>query len=147
MKNLNGATMPHATAQSPKADAAEKPGAGLRILSFFTGCGGLDLGFEQAGFETVYATDIDADSCETLQLNVGRYFNPSIKIERADIIELKPATLPKDIDLIIGGPPCQSFFCIRTPGWWCRRTARPTGPAFRGLLQDHQACPAQSLCF
>lgn len=109
MKNLNGATMPHATAQSPKADAAEKPGAGLRILSFFTGCGGLDLGFEQAGFETVYATDIDADSCETLQLNVGRYFNPSIKIERADIIELKPATLPKDIDLIIGGPPCQSF--------------------------------------
>ncbi|MBX3593661.1 MAG: DNA cytosine methyltransferase [Sphingomonas sp.] len=33
------------------------------------------MGFERAGFETVYATDIDADSCETLRLNVGRYFN------------------------------------------------------------------------
>lgn len=91
------------------SSGALKPGAGKRILSFFTGCGGLDLGFEQAGFHTVYATDIDTDSCETVRLNVGRYFHSGITVERADIVEIKPELLPKDIDLVIGGPPCQSF--------------------------------------
>lgn len=89
--------------------SSENPGAGLRILSFFTGCGGLDLGFEQAGFGTVYATDIDQESCNTLNLNLGRYFNRDMVIERADIIGINPKTLPKNIDLVIGGPPCQSF--------------------------------------
>ncbi len=109
MKDVDEAAKSRATPSKRKAALAERPGEGLRILSFFTGCGGLDLGFEQAGFETVYATDIDADSCDTMRLNVGRYFNEDIKIERADIVELKTATLPKNIDLIIGGPPCQSF--------------------------------------
>jgi len=81
----------------------------LRTLSFFTGCGGLDLGFEQAGFETVYATDIDQDSCDTLNLNIGKYFNHRMKVERADILCLDPSNLPDGIDLVIGGPPCQSF--------------------------------------
>ena len=86
-----------------------QPGAGRRVLSFFTGCGGLDLGFEQVGFESVYATDIYQDSCDTLRLNLGRFFNVNMRIERADIVTLKPKTLPQNIDLIIGGPPCQSF--------------------------------------
>lgn len=109
MKSLAGATKSRGAVRELKSAVSEQPGQGLRILSFFTGCGGLDLGFEQAGFETVYATDIDANSCKTLRLNVGRYFNPNIRIERADIVEIKPAALPKNIDLIIGGPPCQSF--------------------------------------
>ncbi len=81
------------------------PGAGKRVLSFFTGAGGLDLGFEQAGFETVYATDHDPDSCATLKLNVGKHLNPNVIIDCADIIDIKPLALPKDIDLVIGGPP------------------------------------------
>ena len=85
------------------------PGAGRRILSFFTGGGGLDLGFEAAGFKTVYATDLDADSCETLSRNVGRSFDQQMIVEQADIRLLDPATLPAGIDLVIGGPPCQSF--------------------------------------
>lgn len=94
-----------------KRNGAEPEGvdAGRRILSFFTGCGGLDLGFEQAGFETVYATDIDKDSCDTLVLNRGSYFYKDMVVERADIVALNPKTLPKNIDLVIGGPPCQSF--------------------------------------
>ncbi|MEO6361418.1 MAG: DNA cytosine methyltransferase [Sphingomicrobium sp.] len=92
----------------PQQDT-DNPGRGKRVLSFFTGCGGLDLGFEQAGFETIYATDIDRDSCETLGLNVGRHFNANMKIERADITALNPRSLPQNIDLVIGGPPCQSF--------------------------------------
>ena len=85
------------------------PGQGLKVLSFFTGCGGLDLGFEQAGFETTYATDIDEDSCNTLRMNLGHHFNSNMVIERADIVQLDPRTLPTQIDLVIGGPPCQSF--------------------------------------
>lgn len=78
-------------------------------MSFFTGAGGLDLGFEQAGFETVYATDLDRDSCDTLRLNAGVFFSKAMIVEQADICYLDPATLPKEVDLIIGGPPCQSF--------------------------------------
>ncbi len=85
------------------------PGAGRRVLSFFTGGGGLDLGFEAAGFETVYATDIDADSCKTLETNIGKALNANLIVERADIRAIDPTCLPRNIDLIIGGPPCQSF--------------------------------------
>lgn len=106
MKKMNGRTDKE---RLYKFRPPEKPGDGLRVLSFFTGGGGLDLGFEQAGFETVYATDIDAHSCATLRLNIGRYFNPGIQVEQADIVKLNPKLLPKNIDLIIGGPPCQSF--------------------------------------
>lgn len=102
---------PRTKLASKNGDGAktEKPGMGRRILSFFTGCGGLDLGFEQAGFETVYATDIDQDSCNTLKMNLGRYFNKDMVIEQGDILTIKPKSLPKNIDLVIGGPPCQSF--------------------------------------
>lgn len=86
-----------------------KPGQGKRVLSFFTGCGGLDLGFEKAGFQTVYATDIDAHSCKTLQRNAGHHFSDEMTIEQGDIVAIDPTSLPRDIDLIIGGPPCQSF--------------------------------------
>ena len=86
-----------------------RPATGLRIMSFFTGAGGLDLGFEQAGFETVYATDLDPDSCDTLRLNAGTFLSSRIFVERADICRLDPNSLPKPVDLIIGGPPCQSF--------------------------------------
>jgi DNA (cytosine-5)-methyltransferase 1 len=82
---------------------------GKRILSFFTGAGGLDLGFEQAGFETVYATDIDPDSCATLRLNAGKHLHADMMVECADIFSINPSRLPSNIDVIIGGPPCQSF--------------------------------------
>lgn len=80
-----------------------------RVLSFFTGCGGLDLGFEKAGFNTIYATDIDKDSCDTLSINRGNFFSKDMAVERCDIITLDPKKLPHAVDLVIGGPPCQSF--------------------------------------
>lgn len=90
-------------------DTPVMPGRGKRVLSFFTGAGGLDLGFEQAGFETVYATDHDPDSCATLKENVGKHLNRNMIIECADVLAIDPAKLPANIDLVIGGPPCQSF--------------------------------------
>ena len=42
-----------------------------RLVSLFSGCGGMDLGFEQAGYEIVWANDIDPDACETYRHNHG----------------------------------------------------------------------------
>lgn len=84
-------------------------GKGIRVLSFFTGAGGLDLGFDYAGFDVIYATDIVEDCCKSLEINKGGLISDKTFVEQKDIRELDPKTLPKDVDLIIGGPPCQSF--------------------------------------
>lgn len=86
-----------------------KLGKGIRVISFFTGAGGLDLGFDLVGYDVVYATDIDKMCCETLKANVGGVLSESTKVEQADIRNIDLESLPKNIDLVIGGPPCQSF--------------------------------------
>lgn len=84
----------------------EKP---IRVASFFSGAGGLDLGFQEAGFDVVYASDIDKDCCETLKINEGKSTAEIAKVLCGDIREIEFESLPKNIDLVIGGPPCQSF--------------------------------------
>lgn len=86
-----------------------KLGKGIRVISFFTGAGGLDLGFDLTGYDVVYATDIDAMCCKTLQANLGGVLSKRTVVEQADIRKIDLATLPQGIDLVIGGPPCQSF--------------------------------------
>lgn len=84
-------------------------GNGIKVISFFTGAGGLDLGFDLAGYDVLYATDIDGPSCKTLKENLGTLLSESTFVEQADIRKIDPSTLPKGVDLVIGGPPCQSF--------------------------------------
>jgi DNA (cytosine-5)-methyltransferase 1 len=73
-----------------------------RVLSLFTGCGGLDLGFEAAGCETIAAVDNDFEACKTLRHN-----RPEWNVFEGDIRNYNPAF--RDIDIVIGGPPCQGF--------------------------------------
>lgn len=80
-----------------------------RVASFFAGAGGLDLGFKQAGFDIVYASDIESDCCETLRLNRGFSTSDKSDIHCGDIRTIDFNTLPDNIDLVVGGPPCQSF--------------------------------------
>lgn len=87
----------------------DRVGKGIRVISLFTGAGGLDLGFDLAGYDVVYATDIDDLSCETLKANLGEMLSKATIVEQADIRKIDLQTLPKEVDLIIGGPPCQSF--------------------------------------
>lgn len=74
-------------------------------VSLFTGAGGLDVGFGQAGFETVWANDLNPDACATFEANHG----PGI-IRCGDLQsyfgEIKALSAP---DVLIGGPPCQGF--------------------------------------
>jgi DNA (cytosine-5)-methyltransferase 1 len=94
--------------------AAEGEGDGPVVASFFTGCGGLDLGFEQAGFDVVLASDEWAPAAETYRRNF-----PDVRFLEADVRELTGADVraalddagytPEDVDVVIGGPPCQGF--------------------------------------
>ena len=76
----------------------------MKIISLFSGCGGLDLGFERAGFEISIANEYDPTIWETYKIN-----HPSAKLIEGDIRNIQESDFPDDIDGIIGGPPCQSW--------------------------------------
>lgn len=75
----------------------------MKVASFFSGCGGLDLGFEQAGVNVVWANDIDSSVHDTYCLN-----HPNTIFCKADIRTLHAVDIPV-CDGFIGGPPCQSW--------------------------------------
>lgn len=75
----------------------------MRLISLFSGAGGLDLGFEKAGFEIAMANEFDKTIWATYEKN---HSAPLIK---GDIRNIKESDFPDDIDGIIGGPPCQSW--------------------------------------
>lgn len=75
----------------------------MKIVSFFSGCGGLDLGFEQAGFNVIWANEFDKQIHETYSRN-----HPKTFLSKKDIRDLSLSEIP-DCDGFIGGPPCQSW--------------------------------------
>jgi len=75
----------------------------LKVLSLFAGAGGMDLGFKNAGYDIVWANDIDADSVKTYKRNIGDH------IYHGDIEKIRNNKIPSDIDIVIGGFPCQGF--------------------------------------
>ena len=90
-------------------------------ISLFSGAGGLDYGFEAAGFETRVCVEIDDDACQSLKSN--RSWN----VLHADAVEtrsreiLASAGLRRgEADVLIGGPPCQPF---SMSGYWARGRA------------------------
>ncbi len=74
----------------------------LKVISLFSGAGGLDLGFTNAGFKIVFANDNDKDVWETFEKN------HKATIDRRSIIDITFENIP-DAEGIIGGPPCQSW--------------------------------------
>lgn len=76
----------------------------MKIISLFSGCGGLDLGFEKAGFDIPIANEFDKKIWKTFEIN-----HPQTKLLKEDIRKLDTKAFPNDIDGIIGGPPCQSW--------------------------------------
>lgn len=75
----------------------------MNIVSLFSGAGGLDLGFEQAGFTTIWANEYDKEIWETFEKNF-----PNTFLDKRSITEIAEAEVPA-CDGIIGGPPCQSW--------------------------------------
>lgn len=75
----------------------------MKLVSLFTGAGGLDLGFEKAGFQVVWANEFDKAIWETFEHNF-----PHTKLDKRSITEVQSHEVP-DADGFIGGPPCQSW--------------------------------------
>ena len=75
----------------------------MKVVSLFSGCGGLDLGFEKAGFDVIWANEFDGSIHSTYRLN-----HPNTILNTSDIRCLSASDIP-DCDGIIGGPPCQSW--------------------------------------
>ncbi|MCB9743358.1 MAG: DNA cytosine methyltransferase [Alphaproteobacteria bacterium] len=89
-----------------------------RLISLFSGAGGLDYGFEAAGFETAVATDYDAEACSTLRHNRSwPVVEGAIEdIPTSRLLEISGLQVG-EADLLIGGPPCQPF---SKAGYWAR---------------------------
>ncbi len=75
-----------------------------RCASFFAGVGGIDLGFEKAGFEIVFANEIDKLAAETFKTNF-----PRVNLKIGNIQELNEKTEIPDFDIMLAGFPCQAF--------------------------------------
>lgn len=90
----------------------------LKAISLFTGLGGLDFGFEAAGYETRVALDFDPVACKTVRLNRNW---PVIEGRIADIPSSRildvGGIIAGEADVLIGGPPCQPF---SKSGYWAR---------------------------
>jgi len=82
----------------------------LRAIELFAGAGGLMLGLEMAGFQTIVANEVHADPCKTLRRNF-----PDVPIVQGSIADLSARDLlagsagTEEVDLVAGGPPCQGF--------------------------------------
>lgn len=82
------------------------------FIDLFAGAGGLSIGLEKAGFKLIAATDWDHWSCETLRAN-----HKDIIVEEGDIVEINLEEFRKklptsEVDMIVGGPPCQGFSAL-----------------------------------
>lgn len=83
----------------------------LPVISLFSGAGGLDIGFDQAGFRTAVLVELDPACCQTLRKNM-----PGVPVLEGDLSQIKTSQIlstaglkPLEAALVIGGPPCQSF--------------------------------------
>ena len=80
----------------------------VKLISLFSGCGGLDLGFERAGFDIPVANEYDKTIWETFKIN-----HPHTHLIEGDVRKITKADIETyiegDVDGIIGGPPCQSW--------------------------------------
>lgn len=86
------------------------------VISLFSGAGGLDYGFHAAGYRTALATDFEPDACETLRHNgFGQVICGDIHGISSEALLEASGLVPGEVDVLIGGPPCQPF---SKSGYW-----------------------------
>lgn len=81
----------------------------LKYIDLFCGAGGFSLGFDKSGFKNVFSVDIQKDYCETYKANFPKHNlvqKDIIKLSNEEILDL---TNDNEVDVVIGGPPCQGF--------------------------------------
>lgn len=115
--------------KSPK-----KQSRALTVISLYTGAGGLDLGFEAAGFNTAVAVELDGNARSTLRDNRPDWKQPddgdALRIDAKDLLKLA-GLKRRQVDALIGGPPCQPF--SKSAFWAAGTTRRLDDPRARTL--------------
>ena len=80
----------------------------MNVIDLFSGCGGLALGFKWADFNTTFASDIDENCEKTYSYNF-----PGVPFIQKDLRDITTKQIKEivndDVDVVIGGPPCQGF--------------------------------------
>ena len=136
----------------------------LTSIDLFAGCGGLSLGLEQAGFETIFVNELNADAMESFLIN--REHNPYLKepANRAyDLLEItqKPEALRSlrkrlhsefgDIGVVCGGPPCQGYSGIGHRSTFkelnARKEAIPTNHLYKEMAKFIQELAPRAFIF
>lgn len=79
-----------------------------KVISLFSGAGGMDLGFIKAGYQIIWANDLFPEAIETYRKNIGHH------IVSGDITMISSNDIPDNPDVIIGGFPCQGFSIANT---------------------------------
>lgn len=93
----------------------------FKTISLFSGIGGLDFGFEEAGFETRVALEFDRYACQTIRLNrPWEVIEDDIANVPSKAILDRAGLVPGEADMLIGGPPCQPF---SKSSYWVRGDA------------------------
>lgn len=93
----------------------------LKIISLFSGIGGLDFGFEEAGFETRVALELDRHCCRTIRLNrPWEVIEGDINDVPSSAVLSRAGLDAGEADVLIGGPPCQPF---SKSGYWAKGDA------------------------
>jgi len=115
----------------------------LRVLSLYTGAGGLDYGFEAAGFTNSLSVELDRDCCETLRANrrwqvICRDIVDVSSTEMLEAMNLRK----REVDLLIGGPPCQPF---SKSGYWANGDARRLQDPRARTLLEYMRCVSELL--
>jgi DNA (cytosine-5)-methyltransferase 1 len=106
-----------------------------RVLSLFSGAGGLDIGFRDSNFDIVESVEIERRFCDSLLANAqaGKMFQ-NTKVNCIDIREYGAKHL-SDIDFVIGGPPCQTFSAAGRRANGVMGTDDPRGVLFREYVR------------
>jgi DNA (cytosine-5)-methyltransferase 1 len=109
----------------------------LRVIDLFCGAGGLSAGFRNANYEIGYALDRDTDAVETFRHN-----HKGVEVECVSITERTPEQIEKlaggPVDVVIGGPSCQTFSTAGRKNGWVRK-GDPRNDLWRQMLAlvDH----------
>lgn len=109
----------------------------LKTISLFSGIGGLDFGFEAAGFDTRVALEMDRTSCKTIRMNRNwTVIEDDINNVPSSAVLDSVGLNAGEVDMLIGGPPCQPF---SKAGYWARgdslRLDDPRADTLTGYLR------------
>jgi DNA (cytosine-5)-methyltransferase 1 len=96
----------------------------MRVVSLFSGAGGLDLGLIQAGLQVIWANDIFPDAVRTYEKNIGAH------VDERDITAIPGSEIP-DCDVVVGGFPCQGFSVAN----WARSLEDPRNQLYKQMVR------------